>query len=335
MKTKYWLKELKKWGWSFYLLALLLGLGFCPAWADDASSDQMGLRLDVDKRQVAVGDSLTLTVEFKQIGSGNGMEIQGPSVPTPENFDISSSSSSTQVIENNGQIYQVSDTKITLVARKEGQETLGPASLIYQDPKLGKREIQSNGVLVTVTAKTPFSLFGHSAAPASPATAVPTAAPSPDGLRDVKPLLPESFGVFKWLILFLLVILIVGLIFRLRMRSAPRTQGAAAGMDEDRWKDSLKKLFNEDLDTKAFCLKLSIWIRECLQERFGFTAVDYTTGEILKALRQAKASEEVREAAEKCLRVCDRVIYAEGNLGSKDNLKTWAATLAPKASKKK
>jgi len=334
VKKKYWLKEFKKWGRRFLASTAFLGLGFCAAWADEAPADQMGLRLDVDKRQVAVGDSLTLTVEFKQIGSGNGIEIQGPSVPTPENFDISSSSSSTQVIENNGQIYQVSDTKITLVARKEGQETLGPASLVYKDPKFGNREINSNGVLVTVTPKTAFSFFGHSSPPASSATVVPTAVPSPDGLRDVKPLLPESFGVFKWLILILLLVLTAGWIVRLRMRRAPRTQ-VVAGSDEDRWKDSLKKLFNEDLDTKEFCLKLSVWIRECLQERFGFTAVDYTTGEILKALRQAKASEEVREAAEKSLRVCDRVIYAEGNLGSKDNLKTWAATLAPKASKKK
>jgi hypothetical protein len=332
VKMKYRLNKMGKWSRGFLVLAMLLGWGLCAAWADEAPADQMGLRLDVDKRQVEVGDSLTLTVEFKQIGSGNGMEIQGPSVPTPENFDISSSSSSTQVIENNGQIYQVSDTKITLVARKEGQETLGPASLIYKDPKFGNREINSNGVLVTVTPKTSFSLFGHSAPPA--ATAVPTAAPPTDGLRDVKPLLPESFGVFKWLILILLLVLTAGLISRLRARRPPQARVAGVS-EEDRWKDSLKKLFNEDLDTKEFCLKLSVWIRECLQERFGFTAVDYTTGEILKALRQAKASEELREAAEKCLRVCDRVIYAEGNLGSKDNLKTWAATLAPKVSKKK
>jgi hypothetical protein len=315
------------------LSAGILGLSLGAAIAADAPADQMGLRLDVDKRQVEVGDSLTLTVEFKQIGSGNGMEIQGPSVPTPENFDLRSTQSSTQIIESNGQLYQVSDTKITLVATKEGQETLGPASLVYQDPKLGKREIQSNGLSVTVTPKTGFSLFGH-AAPASAVAPAVTPAQPEDGLRDVKPLLPESFGFFKWLILFLLVLLAVGFFIRLRMRR-PSPASSATISEEEGWKDSLRKLFNEDLPSKEFCLKLSIWIRECLEARFSFPAVDYTTGEILRALRQAKASEDVREAAEKCLRVCDRVIYAEGNLGSKDNLKTWASTLAPKAAKKK
>src|ERR1700722_19951607 len=196
------------------LSAGILGLSLGAAVAADAPADQMGLRLDVDKRQVEVGDSLTLTVEFKQIGSGNGMEIEGRSIPTPENFDLRSTPSSTQIIESNGQIYQVSDPKIALVATKEGQETLGPASLIYQDPKLGKKEIQSNGLSVTVTPKTAFSLFGHSA-PAS-AAAAPPALPQ-DGFRDVKPLLPESFGFFKWLILFLLVLLVTGLFTRLSM----------------------------------------------------------------------------------------------------------------------
>src|ERR1700722_19520968 len=141
------------------LSAGILGLSLGAAVAADAPADQMGLRLDVDKRQVEVGDSLTLTVEFKQIGSGNGMEIEGPSIPTPENFDLRSTQSSTQIIESNGQIYQVSDTKITLVATKEGQETLGPASLIYQDPKLGKKENPTKRFLRDGAPKDGFFLF--------------------------------------------------------------------------------------------------------------------------------------------------------------------------------
>jgi hypothetical protein len=127
-------------------------------------------------------------------------------------------------------------------------------------------------------------------------------------------------------------LVIAGVAARFWMRRAPR-QPAILPV-EDAWKDSLRRLFNEDLPAKEFCLKLSVWVRECLEARFGFPAVDYTTSEILEALSEARASQEVREAAEKCLRVCDRVIYAEGNLGSKDNLKTWATLMAPKTSKK-
>ncbi|MGH7740176.1 MAG: BatD family protein [bacterium] len=335
MKTCYFRKQRLAWIVRVFQAAILVvALGWTTARAD-APKDQLGLKLEVDKRQVEVGDSLTLTVEFKQIGSGNGMQVEGPSVPTPENFDIGSTQSSTQIIESNGKLYQVSDTKIGLTATKPGQETLGPASLIYQDPKLGKREIQSNGVLVTVVPKKSFSFFGHSASPtATPGGGLTPTPTADDGLRDVKPLLPESFGIFKWLILFLLLVLIVGFIVRKRMTRSKAVVEPAMS-DTDRWKDSLKQIFNEDLTSKELCLKLSQWARECLQTRFGFPAADYTTGEILKALRSVKTSVEVRESAEKCLRACDRVLYADGTIGSKDNLKSWASALVPKASRRK
>ncbi len=38
------------------------------------------------------------------------------------------------------------------------------------------------------------------------------------------------------------------------------------------------------------------------------------------------------EAVEKCLKACDRVLYADGNLTGRDALKTLAANLLPKAS---
>ena len=47
-----------------------------------------------------------------------------------------------------------------LVATKVGTETLGPASLFYQDAQGKKREVDSNKVTVTVVEKTGFSLFG-------------------------------------------------------------------------------------------------------------------------------------------------------------------------------
>ncbi len=309
-------------------LGVLAYLGGGAVWAA-ASSDQVGLRLTVDKSQLEVGDSLTLTLEFKQIGSGNGIEAQTPSIATPENFELRGNQMSTQVIESNGNVYEVMTTKCTLVATKEGVEDLGPASLIYQDPKTGRQEIQSNTVRVTVTPKSAFSFFGHKAAPA----AAVTPAPSADDLQDVKPLVPHYgvLGIFIWI---LAAILIVGFAARLWKRKPVKSAAPASSPEDDDWRDSLKKLFNEDLPAKDFCLKLSVWTRECLADRYGFPAEDYTTSEILKALRGVKAPPELQEAAEKCLRVCDRVLYAEGMIGSKDNLKAWALVLAPRAKKK-
>src|SRR5579863_2245552 len=62
-----------------------------------AQQAEVGLRMDVDKRQVEVGEHLTLTLEFKQIGSGNTSVMGEPQISTPENFEIRGQSSSTQV----------------------------------------------------------------------------------------------------------------------------------------------------------------------------------------------------------------------------------------------
>jgi hypothetical protein len=35
-------------------------------------------------------------------------------------------------------------------------------------------------------------------------------------------------------------------------------------------------------------------------------------------------------AVEKCLRTCDRVLYANGNVGARDTLRTLASVLLPK-----
>src|ERR1017187_10275238 len=102
--------------------------------------------MDVDKRQVEVGDSLVLSIEFKQIGSGNATASGEPSISTPEHFEIRGQSSATQVTIINQQTAMLSTTRLTLVATKAGDETLGPALLLYQDSQGKKKEIKSNVV---------------------------------------------------------------------------------------------------------------------------------------------------------------------------------------------
>src|SRR5260221_12117615 len=62
-----------------------------------AQQAEVGLRMAVDKRQVEVGESLTLTLEFKQVGSGNTSVMGEPQISTPENFEIRGQSSFTNI----------------------------------------------------------------------------------------------------------------------------------------------------------------------------------------------------------------------------------------------
>ncbi|HUO57231.1 MAG TPA: BatD family protein [bacterium] len=300
-----------------------------------AQQAEVGLRMEVDKRQVQVGENLTLTLEFKQVGSGNSSVMGEPQISTPEHFEIRGQTSSTQVNMINQQTMAISTTRLELTATKPGTETLGPALLIYQDASGKKQEIKSNVATVTVVEKSGFSLFGKKSAPAPP-PANQTAPPPPqapaDDLRDVKPLLPESNMVIKALIALLLLGLVAGFIWR-QLNQPVRGRAALPVGKAALLKDAWKKLSNEELSGKEFCLGLSNLVRECLQYRFGFPAVDYTTEEILKELKKFKITDDEFVSAEKCLKTCDRVLYADGNLTGRDNLRSLAQALLPKAPK--
>ena len=319
------------------ILFLLLGFWVLGSSAGLwAQQTEVGLKMDVDKHELSVGDSLNLTLEFRQVGTGGGV-VQGPNIPTPDHFGIGLTSSFTRVEIVNNQTAQTNSTRLVLEATKPGEETIGPAVLIYQDPQGKKREIKSNVVTVKISEKKPFSLFGgHKDNPASGPTVVPTPLPNPQDLIGLKPLLGEALHsllrVLFWIFVFLLV---VGYLIRRWLKTkgkapavAAPPQGKAAQLRET-W----KKLGNEDLDAKAFCLGLSGLIRECLQYRFGFEATHWTTEEILEALGREKASADEKNSAEKCLRACDRVLHADGNLTGRDNLRTLAGTLLPKVAK--
>lgn len=322
--------------WKRTLTLFLLAFGLwtaMPRWAQ--AQIEVGLNMDVDQRQLEVGDTLTLTLEFKQLGTSNSSIVQEPSIPSSEFFEIRGTSSATQVSIINRQMAQVSRTTITMEAIKAGTATLGPALLIYQDPSGKRHEIQSNIVTVTVTPKSGFSLFGKKKAePTPPPQAAAPAQPAPDELSGIKGLPPDSFSWISFIFWALVLAAIVGFILRQRnkrkkapVRAAPPI-GKAAELQQ-----AWKRLGREDVSAKDFALELSNLVRECLQYRFGFPAVDLTSEEIFAEIKKYKLSESEKTGVEKCLKTSDRVLYADGSLVNKDALRTACSALLPKNEK--
>jgi hypothetical protein len=323
-------------------LVFALMLAFWAAAGEmNAQQAEVGLKLEVDQRQVEVGDKLTVTVEFKQIGSG--IQSMGqPELATSEHFERSGpTSSSAQVVIANQQTATISTTRLTLVATKAGDDTIGPAVLIYEDPQLGRREIKSNIATVQVVEKKGFSLFGRKKERKAPAPPMsnpnpPAAAGNSDeSLRDLKPLIPESPWAYLLRPLVWLAVLCLSgfLIWRFFFKKKGKGTRIQPG-EEARLREAWKKLADEDLGGKEFCLALSSLVRECLQFRFSFPAVDYTTEEILAEIPKVRMTDDEKTAAEKCLKACDRVLYADGNVGSKENLRGLCASLLPKTGRK-
>lgn len=316
----------------FLCLATIASFGLIPL-PLNAQQETVGIRMDVDNLQVAVGDKLMVTIEFKQLGNGNSSVLSGPSIPTPEHFEIRGQTSFTQVVMINQQSTMIYTTKLALVATKPGNESLGPASLIYQDSAMKKREIKSNVVNVTVVEKSGFSLFGgnKNSPTATPANNPPV---NPDELRGLKPLLPGVVNFFRVVLWTLVALLVIG--FFVWQFLKPRKSSSPASMPmgvEAQFRDAWKKLGNEDLSSNEFCIGLSKLVRESLQYRYQFPAVNYTTEEILREMAKRKAADDEKAAIEKCLKTCDRVLHADGNLTGRDNLRTMASAILPKVPK--
>jgi hypothetical protein len=316
--------------WPLWLLMFLWAAPLASQ--TNTGGEEVGLRMDVDKRQVEVGDSLSLTIEFKQLVVGGSNISAEPNFPTPEHFDARGTFTSSQVTIVNQKTAQTTTTHLNLVATKPGSETLGPASVIFQDPSGKKREITSNVINVTVIEKKPFSLFGGAkpTPQGNPNSSAQT--PVDDNLRGLKPLLPESFvPIFKSLLLALIVVLILAFItWKFWGGSKKPARKVPTIGEEGRLREAWRKLADDELSSEAFCRALSTLVRECLQYQCGFEAVDFTTEEIFKELKKKELTTKQMEAVEKCLKACDRVLYADGNLTGRDTLKTLAANLLPK-----
>ena len=315
---------------------------FAQAVGADATN-KMGLRLDVDKRQVTVGESLHLTLEFRRMGSGGSAVLRQPSIATLEHFEVRGTSSSTQVVMDNQQMVEISSTRIVLVATQPGTETIGPAVMVYEDPQKGPQELKSNGVMVTVNEKSKLGLFAkkkpsEDAAPAppqaqAPASAVPPSAPQ-DELRDIKPLLMGGIGWFLRVLFWLIVAVLAGWFVYHQVRKwrvqKPKTESAKS--DAALLREKYRKLSAAEGESKEYCLALSELLRACLNHRHGFSAQDLTTEEVMAEARKRALSAGDVEKVEKCLTTCDRVLYADGTLTLKDkqNLKSMVGDFVPK-----
>jgi hypothetical protein len=104
------------------------------------AQEEIGLKMDVDKRQLELGDTLVLTLDFKQVGTTNSAVVQEPSIPSSENFEITSQFSGTRIQQVGRAMAVISTTTYHLTATKVGTAQLGPASLIYRDAEGKNRD---------------------------------------------------------------------------------------------------------------------------------------------------------------------------------------------------
>jgi uncharacterized protein (DUF58 family) len=115
-------RSIKLFGWGLAFLFLVVTPSLLRA------QIEVGLKMDVDKRELEVGDSLTLTLDFKQVGTSNSAVVQEPSIPSSENFEIQGDFSSNRVEMIGNNVTAISTTTYRMVATKAGTVQLERAA---------------------------------------------------------------------------------------------------------------------------------------------------------------------------------------------------------------
>ena len=117
--------------------------------------------MEIDRQSLPVGDIMTLILTIVDDEKEDLVEVKEPELPGFEMEDRGESTSSSVSIVN-GKMSSRKERRMTYVlrARKPGQFTLGPATLVLEKG----REVRSNQVRVTVTGS------GIPATPGAPAT---------------------------------------------------------------------------------------------------------------------------------------------------------------------
>lgn len=252
----------------------------------------ISVKAEVNRASITIGDPVEYTVTIKR-----GPEVQILSqIPAPDAGilkirkvqDINSKEGK-KVIE--GRNY-------TLTTFKLGDFILDPVSIQY---RVGGGEPQ------TLTTD-PIYISVKSVAEGDPK----------NDIRGIKMILNLPATVVAALSVGFFIALAVLAFFiyrRLRKKTGPDDEAKSALSAEDEAFFNLNQLFDSDLirrnKIKEYYLRLSEILRAYFERRYGILAVEYTTDEILKALKEKEIAAELRIKIQEVLEAADLAKFAK------------------------
>jgi hypothetical protein len=127
---------------------------------------------------------------------------------------------------------------------------------------------------------------------------------------------PARFPWWMWLIL---IAIIAGAIMLVKHFRQPRVVAITqAAPQRPPWDIAMERLIALDErkhhlrgESRPFAIELSEILREYLEDRYGFVALEQTTGEIKMALRHVAISDVQKDSVIKVLTGCDLAKYAK------------------------
>ncbi len=274
---------------SFILLCFLLSGSELRA----AEKSPISVKAEVDSAFITIGDPVDYTVTVKR---NPDVEILSSiTAPPSDIFKIKKIDEFRR--DEDGQI--VSGRKIALTSFRLGDFILDPVKIRYRVAGGEEKTITTNPLYITVQ-----SVAGGE---------------EQTDIRGVKTVLPIPSKFVTWLILTIVfAALVVGAIaFYLHWKNRPIIEAAPERLltPEEEALQALTRLFESELlkqgKIKAYYLTLSEILRIYFEKHYGILAVESTTYEITRDLKQKSLTPALRAKIQEVLEASDLAKFAK------------------------
>jgi len=261
------------------------------------------VKAEVDKAVLTVGDR----VEYR-VSISHDPGIQILSQIAPPSSDIFEIKEAHDFSEKQGK-RMIIGRRFMMTTYELGEFILEPVVIRYRTAQAEEKSIETNRLYLTVQS------VDSSGAPKT-------------DIRNVKGVM-ELKGGGGWLgVLFLLLIGGGGAFWWWRRRGHPREDAGAVPTVlslEDEALAQLNRLFDSDLlrrgKVKEYFLALSEILRRYFEGRYEISAIESTTSEVLRDLKQKEIQKELREKIQEALDTADLVKFAKWKPAAPEILK--------------
>lgn len=262
----------------------------------DQISSGIKMKASVSSKEVPLNDTLIFTIQVEWFGELSRYEISEVEDPVVRNFTIQSNSSSDRREMIDGEMQAIKTFEFELIPLELGMGYIEGVIVKYIDTKTGEgKHLVTNRLEVKVI--------------------------------DPVPEPGSKKGLIKWVILFLILIVLGVAIFwgqkkRIEKKRRQEEEAAAMAPIEEDYLKQLKAsipINNPDLNLKQGYSQLSVLLKKYLSEKYGLSATTAISEEIIQGLKQNDVPESLINNTQEILNKTD-IIKFSGSDGERAEL---------------
>lgn len=283
---------------GLFLVVLLMGASLAPVgWSLETSEGKSEFTVDalVDRSRITIGDPIVYNLTIKR--SPKATLVSALQIPASQDFEVTK----VEDFKRKEDGWVVEGKKVTLTSFRLGEFVLNAIPVSVKDSRGKTQTLSSPPIYITVVTS--------------------QKGPPANDIRDIKSVVEIPFRFIKkhavligTLFLGLLAFILIRRRFK-KMKAGETIELRRIVSPEDEAFGELHTLFDSSLlkqgKTKEYFFKLSEILRTYFEKRHMIFAVEATTTEILRLLRQKEIPSEILVETKEVLEMCDLAKFAK------------------------